>query len=89
MAPTSQPKGKVILLPDSSTKSTSVSPPMAQQAGTAQTSLSRSISPPLALTHKDVACIVTEQIALAFQALRAKDSQTPLILGDYERTGQG
>ena len=46
-------------------------------------------SPSLALTHEDVAYIVTEQITLAFQALRAKDSQTPLILGDYERTGQG
>ena len=46
-------------------------------------------SPPLALTHEDVARIVAEQIALAFQALRAEDSQTPLILGDYGRTGQG
>ena len=36
-----------------------------------------------------MARIVAEQITLAFQALRAGDSQTPLILGDYERTGQG
>ena len=34
MAPTSRPKGKVILLPDSSAESTPVSPPTAQQAGT-------------------------------------------------------
>ena len=41
-----------------------------------------------ALTQDDVARIVAEQITLAFQALKAGDSQTPLILGDYGRTGQ-
>ena len=79
---------------NSSTESILVSPPTAQQAGTGQTSLSRFTSSALyssslALTHKDVARIIIEQITLAFQALRVKNSQTPLILRDYKRTGQG
>ena len=74
------------MLLDSSTESTPVSPPTAQQAGTAQSPRPLSPAPVLhsplsALTHDDVARIVAEQIALAFQALRAGDSQTPLILG--------
>jgi hypothetical protein len=86
MAPTSRPKGKVTLLPDSSAGSTSTPQPTAEQAGTTQTPSPRSLSPTqqITISRTDLAKLIAEQVALALAVHETRNTQSPLEQ-QYER----